>query len=605
MNIKFFKVIALFLPIFVFFGCGKNDNQEVTQKEEKIIEPILETGKILPHNLEIFENATHEFLSDSGKKFLLKSSVIDLSKFENDNVVITGEIEISDQDPQIISVFLVDKKEEISVNENEKKFDEFYYCSFLFPSDWEFKIENEKVNFFKNSDLILKIEKLDNTDIIDDFNDSVPIEVGGLNGYRKSFFGGKIEVFVPTPTVFKSGNFNFKFSFFPQDNETEEKLQFYKILSDLEWILPETLKTKDLEEEKEFCGGIAGKTCPSGFRCEIFDEKDETGICVEINGEQKINKKNDEKSEEILCGGISIVENEEWFSDFEEKIKTVIELCFFKNKGIVVGFATQETKEYPVVIQYNFTKKVLQEAEIINKEKYKNWGWIFNDFDINSDNIMNIIATNNENETSIINEYFEYDIKKNKVLAPYKREECHDITENSFGHCEIIFDNSDNSEKPNLNNNQEEEKPNLINSDEIKNEIENDEISANLLNSLESDEKSATNENKKEEDFYQNWTKYENKHFDFSFYLPKSWWWKHIGAKDEAISYIQIAESDEFDNILGTIEIFPGNISQKYKKQENGQIYFFIPRDQDSHFKISGQKNFLEDFEKISSGIIF
>lgn len=97
---------------------------------------------------------------------------------------------------------------------------------------------------------------------------------------------------------------------------------------------------------------------------------------------------------------------------------------------------------------------------------------------------------------------------------------------------------------------------------------------------------------------------YENRHFAYRYAIPSAWHWRHVGAVEEALSRVEIATEEVTDaNVLVTIEIMKGKILQK-KAIKEGEVYTItLPRDDTSHFEVSGPLDTREEIEAIANSI--
>ena len=258
--------------VFLFFGilatvflsaCQKNPPEN-----PKIIEkiPISKTGKIEKKPLTIFEDGTHFLETENGEKLLLKSSVVDLSDFENRLVTVVGEQKAEKDAP--IEVFQIDLVRPPIDARLAKYAEKDFGILVSLPASWTRDFRGKVLRFSPpDADPAIEISrgKIPKTakKIREIFLDGAPAQ--------KIIDGEKI-------FVFSKG---VQFAFFPQRNPDLEKFAFFEMLENLKWISPEKIPAPD-KTPKIACGGAAKKLCPTGFRCDLdgFDP-DAAGVCVD------------------------------------------------------------------------------------------------------------------------------------------------------------------------------------------------------------------------------------------------------------------------------------------------------------------------------------
>ncbi len=298
------KKIIFFGVFSALFLMGCNPDSPENPPEIKV-KAVSETGTLEKKPLNIFEDGTHYLQKKDGEKILLKSSVVDLSDFENRTIIITGEQKDIPKSP--IEVFQVDV-ERAPIDERPARYQEKdFSLSLELPASWSRKRENKILSFSpENSDPAIIISSEINSP-----KKRAELALGrtislGKRTATKITTGDEIDIFVPT----SQKNTLLRFHFSPQRNPEMEKLVFFEMLSGVEWLdtLPENSET---EEEIISCDGTKDRgteeaQCPIGFHCEQKDSE-ELGTCIsdELPSKSPETVTEVTKEEPVFCGGIA------------------------------------------------------------------------------------------------------------------------------------------------------------------------------------------------------------------------------------------------------------------------------------------------------------
>jgi hypothetical protein len=282
------KFLVLFGCSLLLFGCGKDSSQsEVSEEEKKIA--ISEEGTIQKKEITHYEDATHFFETKSRKSFLLKSSLVDLSRYEEEEVLITGETlkKTPEGKTPVISVFSVEVIPNASSVRESVFTESEYYFSAPLPGNWQRKItEEETLQYFpEGNDPIITVSVFPTGDVEalrlqEEMVSGISVSIGEKVGWRLLEDGGKISIIVPLKKEKKIVLFHFT----PRKDVGMEKMIFYNMLTELVWISsPDSKKEEEISpSDMKHCGGRAKKLCPNGFRCELKSfEENATGVCVD------------------------------------------------------------------------------------------------------------------------------------------------------------------------------------------------------------------------------------------------------------------------------------------------------------------------------------
>ena len=268
----------LFSPLLLI-GCGvQNTPQDSSETASKAVSV---NGIIEKKPLNIFEDGTHYLVEQNGKKTLLKSSLLDLSDFEDRSVTITGEQKEGGDSP--IHVFQVDV-ERAPLDDRPARYTEGdFLFSAEFPASWSRTLKNGVLGFApQNSNPVITISREENSpEIRKKLSAGQSISVGKKSA-TKWEDGEQLDIFIPESRK----NMLLQFHFSPQRDPDLEKLVFFEMLSGLEWLqaeeITENSQREEVLEEVIFCGGIAKKLCPTGFRCDLESfEPGAVGVCID------------------------------------------------------------------------------------------------------------------------------------------------------------------------------------------------------------------------------------------------------------------------------------------------------------------------------------
>lgn len=287
--------VAVLLVFAGCFGSPANTGNEVPSSLEAKVTTIVEQGIITPKEITIFENGTHFLTSKAGKKYLLKSSIVDLSKFLNKQVSVTGETtEVTATELPVITVFAVDLMESPAEQRQSIFTESDFFFSARLPGNWQRVINagNEKLLLEyhpENEPPAITVELLssqspEGVKAQAKMMSGISVTIGGKQGWRLLASGGETSVFVPLREKRKIVIFHNT----PGKNPENERTVFYEMLTSLTWIEPDPASPSPSATVSPgvtgVCGGSARKLCPDGFRCELTSSEEfATGVCVDAS----------------------------------------------------------------------------------------------------------------------------------------------------------------------------------------------------------------------------------------------------------------------------------------------------------------------------------
>ncbi len=141
---------------------------------------------------------------------------------------------------------------------------------------------------------------------------------------------------------------------------------------------------------------------------------------------------------------------------------------------------------------------------------------------------------------------------------------------------EVIIDNSDTEEENTTENNNPEE--------------ENE------------------NENKEDREIRapgETYSTIENKHFSFNVDYPVNYYWRHFGATGESVSFMGFSdiEMETIEDAVILVEIRKGAIADTSETARGEDAIILVPRDEETHFRVIGNKEYKANLWKIAQSI--
>jgi hypothetical protein len=195
---------------------------------------------------------------------------------------------ISKSENTVITVFSVETLLQDSDMRESLFTESDYYFAASFPGSWQRVLSPDGLLQYapEGADAVVSVRLVDeNSEQGEDYETSIQewslVNVGGKSGYQQIQSGGNVTMLIP----FSEEEEFVVFEFTAQQNPNLEKVAFYKMLTGLRWLESEEEQViNDSPEAIVYCGGVAKKLCPSGFRCELSSFEDNaTGICVDAS----------------------------------------------------------------------------------------------------------------------------------------------------------------------------------------------------------------------------------------------------------------------------------------------------------------------------------
>ncbi|PIZ72145.1 hypothetical protein COY07_03645 [Candidatus Peregrinibacteria bacterium CG_4_10_14_0_2_um_filter_43_11] len=272
------RIIPIFIALFLLTACGNAlpdfENRVVhSQLKEGVTEL---TGVIEPLELDIHQAGTHQIRTEEGDLFLIQSQVINLSRYFEKTVIITGKVtqSLGNAKPvfDVAEVKIANEGGQgIKTYQNESAGFELSYSK-----AWELIDAGDKILLDSNglTVVVITIFPAENwTALVSDREgtEGVSVTVGGQNALRYNK-GSSIEFYVPNTA--KQTVYHIRFN--TTDHSAETDL-FYELIDSFKPLYFQKPTGKR-------CGGPAKLECDEGFRCELSStEKDVAGVCVSLD----------------------------------------------------------------------------------------------------------------------------------------------------------------------------------------------------------------------------------------------------------------------------------------------------------------------------------
>ncbi len=213
--------------------------------------------------------------------------MVSLSQFEDENVEVTGEIEVGDED-EVITVYTVTRLQDEAEQRLSVFAEDDLGFSVVLPGNWErdespsgvvmYGIEQQDPSITVSQLTAQTSAALEAREKMTTGN-NIQIANGTTPAVRVLHNSGEVDVFITR----QPANDILEFSFQPQQKPETEKAVFYDMLGMLEWQdASEVVADEQINDNEVIvCGGKAKKLCPSGYRCELDGlDVNATGICV-------------------------------------------------------------------------------------------------------------------------------------------------------------------------------------------------------------------------------------------------------------------------------------------------------------------------------------
>lgn len=268
------KFRILFLGALVLTLLGGCANRPPSfEDRQKAGSEVLE-GVISPlQQIDIYQGGTHKLKTPEGRFIRIQSSTLNLNRFLEKEVLLTGEFESKFENTEpIFSVRSLQLKGE---NESELKSYEYKRFGFRFtaPAFWEIEEETERITLKRQGTAIIQIEVLNPTGPVEEFLqteeevEGVRVTVGTSPGFRFQANPGP-RFYVPHPSKGKLYRIEFK--------EAEDPKPLF------DWLSTFALLNSERPQGKR-CGGPAKLVCDPGYRCELYStERDAAGVCIPL-----------------------------------------------------------------------------------------------------------------------------------------------------------------------------------------------------------------------------------------------------------------------------------------------------------------------------------
>lgn len=265
-----FSIIFL---IILLTACGTSGPDDVPDD----IGPTTATGTITATGASLYRRGTHLLLMDERPRFFLESKSVNLSEYQNVQVVVRGELSLNTH-KKYLPVINVASVEKIA-NADAASLQEYNVKSLALsleaPSSWKSLLKEGRLTFTHKSEEqpFIAIETFDFVDV----PEGIPVRIDGQNGVRVV----DEESGVHRVYVRRGGSLVSLFTFGPKgDLSSGERDAFYTMLQSVKFDqISDEVVEEDVSGSGQPCGGSAGVICPEGEYCKITEIDTGIGIC--------------------------------------------------------------------------------------------------------------------------------------------------------------------------------------------------------------------------------------------------------------------------------------------------------------------------------------
>lgn len=549
---KLLKTIAIALSLFLLAACGNNP----PSLEDRTVEEASYTGVINSIDLNVFLEGTHQLTTEADETITIESPRINLNNYLNKKVMITGKMRtLIDNETKVFTVTELELKDLDTLSEWQDFEDKKVGYLFSYPPFWEL-IDDTTLTLKSNGISWVTIDHFDSID--ESFEEYVMSKEGEENkgasvtvGAQKSVryvSDESIRIYVPNPT--KKSIYLITFSK-SDDEEGKQEEVFYDFL---ETFAPLTTSPKSVTGE--LCGGIKRILCQEGYRCELNSTKRYAeGVCIALDIDAKgecpfvPTPKNclnyDIKSTNKNGCPLSYVCLDEPIDSSEVSDDESVNEELAEEDSSEPEEELSETEEEKVIrIFKKYQSKILSSIDKIDR------------FEVDGAQKLLAVEYESNGEFRLVYRYSpsgnEYNFER---ATEYKR--------NSKGEWEV----------------QKGESVDLEVSAELDGEGEVAERNPDLRY-------------------------YDNPYKDFSVGYPKDWYFRSFGSIENSVWSVGFGESEIDDITDSQVELVILDEAKTAVKKINGGLYTIIlPRDEDSHFRLTGAVSLKNEMDQIAASI--
>ena len=282
------KLITIFFSLFLLAGCFNQPpsledrirpSEDQMNKNEYI-------GTIEPLELDIYQQGTHQVVTDSGFKYLIQSSNINLNRYLGKKVKVSGSIVPGIGDGKdVLNVKMIELEDGDLTDEQNVYESTRFGFRFSYPSLWDLVESGDGLQLRLNRDWV-DIQVFSTNMQLNAFvfereeGTGTAITVGNERAIRYTE-GDTIKVYLSNPSKQKIYLITFNPDAQEDDegNVEQEKDHFYSLLESFELL-------RFVSREGDLCGGEEKITCPEDYRCELKGpDVNAEGICVPLDEE--------------------------------------------------------------------------------------------------------------------------------------------------------------------------------------------------------------------------------------------------------------------------------------------------------------------------------
>ncbi len=280
--------VLFFSSMGLMVSCGKDDKPSLEDRlgnQEEALESF--EGVIEGVSKDVYQEGTHQLLSEEKEVIYLQSPTIDLNKYIGKPVIVQGKVKkgVGTAKP-VVTVSKIEYVKEDAVQAGFKLYEnKAFGLKFEHPSTWLPTESANGVTFSFQEEVVAKITVFANESNLKTFVDSKEEGEGSqvtvdAQSAERFLSGSNITFYIPNPP--KKKIYQFKFTptapLIERGENEGLKDEFYALIQSIQLIYLSQAQGK-------VCGGEPVVECPEDYFCELDNGSEfAEGVCVEIGG---------------------------------------------------------------------------------------------------------------------------------------------------------------------------------------------------------------------------------------------------------------------------------------------------------------------------------
>ena len=279
--------LVFFLSLTLLVACGGNppdleDRTRDTDDTPVVAENGTYTGVIESLEIDIYQQGTHQLITDTDGAIIIQSRTIDLNRYLGKKVVVEGEyVETMGSIKPVLNVTDIRLGEGEMTDDVQKYESNLFGLAFEYPAVWDLQEGGGKISLNEGETKWVTIEIFNDQSDLGAFaasqeegeGDSITVGAQGSLRYMSDM---SLRFYVPNPPKKKIYRITLHVT---GDSSADEgaKEYFFRLLESVELIYRTV-------QSGEKCGGKENIACAEGYLCELRSaEEDAEGICTSLN----------------------------------------------------------------------------------------------------------------------------------------------------------------------------------------------------------------------------------------------------------------------------------------------------------------------------------